>query len=220
MGGFDAEFDFCDVDVDYSMRLRRGGWKVEVDPAVEVFHVGGGTPQLLRHRVLHFYKSRWRLLRKHGLMPSPRLARAVILTRLACEKAILEIFGRLLFPSAEVLNDKILGRQGTACLLPRQSSLIRPGSFSIASCERRLDDPRIEAEYQEGASAPDRCPHQRQPLVEVLVEGLRTQWPARSFKEADRKQWRGGALGPFRGLETSPKGGPGQRQLRRAGGNL
>ena len=111
VGGVDAEFEFLDVNVDYSMKLRRGGWKVEVDPAVEVFHVGGGTPQLLRHRVLHFYKSRWRLLLKHGLMPSPRLARAVILTRLACEKAILEIFGRFLFPSAEVRNDKILGRK-------------------------------------------------------------------------------------------------------------
>jgi len=111
VGGFDADFDFLDVDVDYSIRLRRGGWKVEIDPAIEAFHVGGGTPQLTRHRILHFYKSRWRLLRKHGLMPSPRLARAVILTRLACEKAILEIFGRLLFSSRKVLDDKILGRK-------------------------------------------------------------------------------------------------------------
>jgi GT2 family glycosyltransferase len=110
VGGFDAEFDFLDVDVDYSMRLRRRGWKVEVDPSIKVFHVGGGSPQLLRHRVLHFYKSRWRLLHKHKLMWSPRLARAVILARLVCEKKVLQLFGRLLFSSAEVLNDKILGR--------------------------------------------------------------------------------------------------------------
>jgi len=111
VGGFDAEFDFLDVDVDYSIRLRRGGWKVEVDPAIEVFHVGGGTPQLMRHRVLHFYKSRWRLLRKYGLVPCPRLARVFILARLTCEKAILEIFGRFLFSNAEVRDDKILGRK-------------------------------------------------------------------------------------------------------------
>jgi len=111
VGGFDAEFDFLDVDVDYSMRLRRSGWKVEVDPSITVFHVGGGTQQLMRHRVLHFYKSRWRLLRKHALMPSPRLARVVILARLACEKLILELFGRILFANAEVRNDKILGRK-------------------------------------------------------------------------------------------------------------
>jgi len=65
------------------MKLRRRGWKVEVDPAIEVFHVGGGTPQLRRHRVLNFYKSRWRLLRKYELMSSPRLARPFILARLA-----------------------------------------------------------------------------------------------------------------------------------------
>jgi GT2 family glycosyltransferase len=111
VGGFDAEFDFLDVDVDYSIRLRRGGWKVEVDSAIKVFHVGGGTPQLLRHRVLHFYKSRWRLLRKHGLMTSLRLARAFILARLTCETAILEIFGRFVFSNHEILNDKILGRK-------------------------------------------------------------------------------------------------------------
>ncbi|MGD0345827.1 MAG: glycosyltransferase [Terracidiphilus sp.] len=111
VGGFDAEFEFLDVDVDYSMKLRRHGWKVETDSSIEVFHVGGGTPQLMRQRVLHFYKSRWRLLRKHGLMKNPRLARASILARLTCEKAVLQIFGRFLFSSTEVLHDKILGRK-------------------------------------------------------------------------------------------------------------
>ncbi len=110
IGGFDPEFQFLDVDVDYSMRLRRKGWRIAIDPAIEVFHLGGGTSQSMRHRVLHFYKSRWRLLRKHALLPAPRLARAIILVRLACEKAILHIFGRLLFPSAEVRDDKLLGR--------------------------------------------------------------------------------------------------------------
>lgn len=111
VGGFDGEFDFLDVDVDYSIRLRRGGWKVEVDPSIGVFHVGGGSAQPMRNRVLHFYKSRWRLLRKHGLLPSPRLARAFILARLVCERAILQVFGRILFPNREVREDKILGRE-------------------------------------------------------------------------------------------------------------
>jgi GT2 family glycosyltransferase len=111
VGGFDGEFDFLDVDVDYSMRLRRSGWKVEVDPSIEVFHVGGGSARPMRNRVLHFYKSRWRLLRKHGLMPNPRLAGAVILARLVCERAILQAFGRILFPNREVREDKILGRE-------------------------------------------------------------------------------------------------------------
>ncbi len=111
VGGFDPELDFLDVDVDYSMRLRRRGWKIDVDPAIKAFHVGGGTVQAQRNRVLHFYKSRWYLLRKHKLMRSPRLARAVILARLICEQKILDVFGRRLFPIPEMLEDKILGRR-------------------------------------------------------------------------------------------------------------
>lgn len=111
VGGFDAEFEFLDVDVDYSMRLRRSGWKVEADPSIAVLHVGGGTTQAMRNRVLHFYKSRWRLLRKHRMMTSPRLARASILVRLQCERAILRVFGRILFPNREVREDKMLGRE-------------------------------------------------------------------------------------------------------------
>ena len=111
VGGFDPGFEFLDVDTDLSIRLRRGGWKIGIDPSIRIFHIGGGTPQAMRNRVLHFYKSRWRLLRKHELMPYPRLARACILARLRCEQAILRLFGRLLFPSAEVLEDKVRGRQ-------------------------------------------------------------------------------------------------------------
>lgn len=110
-GGFDLELDFLDVDVDYSMRLRGRGWTVEVDSLIRAFHVGGGTFLTQRNRVLQFYKSRWYLLRKHKLIWSPRLARAIILGRLLCERKILDVFGRRLFPSAQVLEDKILGRQ-------------------------------------------------------------------------------------------------------------
>jgi GT2 family glycosyltransferase len=69
IGGFDDNLDFLDVDLGYSMRLRRNGWKVATDSSVKVFHVGGGTPQLQRHRLMRFYKNRWYLLRKHGLIP-------------------------------------------------------------------------------------------------------------------------------------------------------
>lgn len=111
IGGFDPELGFLDVDVDYSMRLRQRGWRVAVDSTIRAFHVGGGTVQAQRGRVLHFYKSRWYLLRKHKLMWSPRLARAAILGRLVCEQKILDLFGSRLFPKPEVLEDKILGRR-------------------------------------------------------------------------------------------------------------
>ena len=110
VGGFDQAFDFLDLDLDYSMRLRRSGWSVKTDPSIKVFHVGGGTPQLQRTRVLRFYKCRWYLLRKHRLLSSPKIARALILARLQFEATVLKLFGRLLFRKPDVLEDKILGR--------------------------------------------------------------------------------------------------------------
>lgn len=111
IGGFDENFDWLDVDIDYSMRLRQNGWKVDTDPLLRAFHEGGGTPQLRRHRVLRYYKSRWYLLRKHGLITNVGMARALILTRLHAERAILRLFGRALFPDQEVLLDKTIGRR-------------------------------------------------------------------------------------------------------------
>jgi GT2 family glycosyltransferase len=110
-GGFDPEFDFLDIDVDYSMRLRELGWKVDVDKSIRVFHVGGGTPQLVRHRVLRFYKCRWHLLRKHRLLWNVKAARFLILARLTCERKILQLFGRFLFSNKAILEDKVLGRE-------------------------------------------------------------------------------------------------------------
>jgi GT2 family glycosyltransferase len=111
VGGVDEKLGFLDVDVDYSMRLRKCGWKVATDASIKVFHVGGGTAMLQRHRVLHFYKSRWYLLRKHGLIWNAGLARALILARLLLEQGVLCVFGGYLFKNPEVLEDKVLGRQ-------------------------------------------------------------------------------------------------------------
>jgi len=111
VGGIDENFDMLDLDLDYSMRLRRNNWKIVADRSIRVFHVGGGTPQLQRKRILRFYKCRWYLLRKHGRFTSVALARAVILMRLQFEKLILKLFGRFLFRKPEILEDKVLGRQ-------------------------------------------------------------------------------------------------------------
>ncbi len=111
IGGFDGEFDFLDVDVDYSIRLRKNGWHVDVDPSIRVFHVGGGTAQLQRHRVLRFYKTRWHLLRKHDRIGNPRAARAFILARLRAEQLLLHVFGPILYPSRTIRSEKVQGRR-------------------------------------------------------------------------------------------------------------
>lgn len=111
VGGIDENFDFLDADLDYSMRLRRNGWRVATDPSLKALHAGGAWSQLQRHRVLRFYKSRWYLLRKHDLIPSVRWARAFILTRLHLERTLLKLFGAFLFRDSKLLSEKILGRR-------------------------------------------------------------------------------------------------------------
>lgn len=111
VGGIDDNFDFLDADLDYSMRLRRNGWKVAADPRLKAFHAGGAWRQLQRHRVLRFYKSRWYLLRKYNLITNVGMARTFILARLRLEQLFLELFGLFMFRSPEILSEKRLGRR-------------------------------------------------------------------------------------------------------------
>jgi GT2 family glycosyltransferase len=111
LGGFDENFDWLDLDHDFSMRMNRSNWTVRIQPTVLVFHKGGGTPQLTRKRVLRFYKNRWYLLRKFNRLPIPTLAKAVIVFRLWLEYAAFALLGPTLVKNKEVLQDKTEGRK-------------------------------------------------------------------------------------------------------------
>jgi len=109
--GFDENFDWLDLDHDFSMRVNRSKWMVEIDPTIRVFHKGGGTPQMTRKRVLRFYKNRWYLLRKYNRISAPSLAKALILFRLSVEYSVFKILGPAFIRNREVLRDKIEGRK-------------------------------------------------------------------------------------------------------------
>ncbi len=111
LGGFDEAFDWLDLDHDFSMRMNRAGWGVAICPEPRVFHEGGGSPQLMRHRLLRSYKNRWYLLKKFDRIPAPALLRILIGLRLRIEYLILVLFGRLLFRDPWFREDKILGRK-------------------------------------------------------------------------------------------------------------
>jgi GT2 family glycosyltransferase len=111
VGGADEEMGFLDVDIDLSMRLRRAGWTVRWDPSLVAFHEGGGSPVAASWRVKELYRSRWRLLRKHGLVRFPALLRAAVLARLRFESLFLAVFGGLLFRDATRRRDKVQGRR-------------------------------------------------------------------------------------------------------------
>jgi len=111
LNGFDENFDWLDLDNDFSMRMNRSHWKVEMAPGPRIFHEGGGTPQLTRNRVLRFYKCRWYLLRKFHRLPVRRLVKMLILLRLCAEYLILLGLGPILFRNKSVREDKIQGRR-------------------------------------------------------------------------------------------------------------
>src|ERR1017187_9091470 len=111
LNGFDENFDWLDLDHDFSMRMNRSHWRVELAPGPRIFHEGGGTPQLTRNRVLRFYKSRWHLLLKFHRLPVKRLVKVLILLRLCAEYVVLLGLGSLLIRNEVAREDKIQGRR-------------------------------------------------------------------------------------------------------------
>jgi GT2 family glycosyltransferase len=120
VGGADEEMGFLDVDIDLSMRLRRAGWHVRWDPSLIAFHEGGGSPVATSWRVKELYRSRWRLLRKHGLIRFPALLRAAVLLRLYLESLLLAGLGGILFRNADRRRDKAQGRRELIALVRRE----------------------------------------------------------------------------------------------------
>jgi GT2 family glycosyltransferase len=111
LNGFDEEFDWLDLDLDFCMRARRAGWLVEQSGALVAFHEGSGAPQQTHRRVLRFYRNRWRLLSKFGRLPFPRLSGALIGARILLELTALLTLGVFFFRDRAVRQDKILGRR-------------------------------------------------------------------------------------------------------------
>ncbi|WP_420238518.1 glycosyltransferase family 2 protein [Telmatobacter bradus] len=109
--GFDEDFEFLDVDMDFSMRMNRSRWRVRVLDGPVVFHEGGGTKRTTRKRVLMFYKSRWQLLNKFGMIWNRPVVKWMILFRLRGEYWILRLLGRFLFKQRDVYEDKLIGRE-------------------------------------------------------------------------------------------------------------
>lgn len=110
--GFDEGFDWLDLDHDLSMRLRRAGLLLTLDPNLLAFHEGGGAPQRTAERVARHHRNRWRLLRKHGKIRHPRLVGTAVAARLLLEIGVLAPMSLIAAPR---FREAIAGRW--RCLL-------------------------------------------------------------------------------------------------------
>lgn len=79
-GGFDDDFFAHMEEIDLCWRLKNQGWKIGVEPAATVYHLGGATLsyQSPRKVYLNFRNNLWMLMKN---LPSGRLA-AVMLVRM------------------------------------------------------------------------------------------------------------------------------------------
>lgn len=69
LDGFDEEFFFTGEELDLCTRAKHLGFKVKYLPAATIWHSGGATinqPQLAQFKYLEGYKSKFRLIIKHG----------------------------------------------------------------------------------------------------------------------------------------------------------
>lgn len=111
--GFDDGFDFLDADHDFSMKINRSKWKIEVTNSIKIFHKGGGSLQLTSKRVIRFYQNRLKLLRKHKLIKFEKPVLIIMFFRILLEY----IYFRLTIMTAnhtkekEQLSDKAYSRK-------------------------------------------------------------------------------------------------------------
>jgi GT2 family glycosyltransferase len=111
LGGFDEGFDFLDADTDFSMRLRRAGWDLEIAEDAHILHEGSGSPQTTARRVVRHHANRWRLLEKHGLISHPRLLKGTLAMRHAAELLWLSGPSRIFQKESITRADKLDGRR-------------------------------------------------------------------------------------------------------------
>lgn len=109
MDYLDAEnFAVLDSDIDISMRIHRSKWKLLFTKEIIISHKGGNSYKINHKRVLLFYRSRWALLRKNGMVMLPKLAKLAFKLRLMGEQVVFKLLAK---KNADKYADKITGRE-------------------------------------------------------------------------------------------------------------
>jgi len=110
IGLLDESFPILEADHEMSMRIYRSDrWNLLYEPAICIYHTGGGSISLNSKRVISFYRYRWQLLRKFNKIQFPFLVKTIIILRLFIEKLFFLSF-ILVNSNKGTVSDKIKGR--------------------------------------------------------------------------------------------------------------
>jgi GT2 family glycosyltransferase len=107
IGGPDARsFPFCDMDVDWSWRASREGWRMAVVETSEIVHDNiGVASEWSAGRVVNFHRARLRLLSKYRKMPL-LLVKILLLCRHLFELFMLILASWCLDNPRRILRDR------------------------------------------------------------------------------------------------------------------
>ncbi|MEO6520469.1 MAG: glycosyltransferase [Mucilaginibacter sp.] len=87
----EKRFPVLEADNDISMRVHRSKWKLLFTREIIICHKGGNSYKINYKRVVLFHESRWKLLRKHGLIWPVFLAKFLLQLRINMELVIFKI---------------------------------------------------------------------------------------------------------------------------------
>ena len=85
IGFLDEAFATLDADQDISIRIHRSKWQLIYQPAIRIFHKGGGSISKNNSRVIKFYESRWQLLKKYDKIQFKSFVKLLITIRIYLE---------------------------------------------------------------------------------------------------------------------------------------
>ena len=106
----DALFKVLEADNDLCMRIHRSQWKLLFTKEIVICHKGGNSYKIDSKRVLLFYESRWKLLKKHGRIKFPALTKRIMQLRVLTEIILLKLLA-LSATSKQSYREKLSGRK-------------------------------------------------------------------------------------------------------------
>ncbi|OZI08573.1 hypothetical protein BWI93_08500 [Siphonobacter sp. BAB-5385] len=106
----DRDFPVLESDIDLNLRIYKSAWKLYFTHEIIMVHKGGNSYKVNSKRVQMYHESRWKLLRRHGIIHAPLLNKDLLKTRINLEILLLNILTRSKTRS-EKFKENLRGRK-------------------------------------------------------------------------------------------------------------